>query len=158
MKVGFVGLGMLGAPIARRIARSGFSLVAYDISPQALAAFDEPGTVREVNPITAASQVDVLCVCVRTDQDLKSLVGDGTLFAALGQGGLFIIHSTVAPALCRQLADTAKTYASTWWTPVFPAAALPRLRENVRFSPVATRQRSIGPGRCSPPTASRSYT
>jgi 3-hydroxyisobutyrate dehydrogenase len=110
MKVGFVGLGMLGAPIARRIARSGFSLVACDINPKALAAFDEPGTVREGNPVAAASQADVLCVCVRTDQDLKSLVGDGSLFAALGQGGLFIIHSTVDPGLCRRLADTAKTY------------------------------------------------
>jgi 3-hydroxyisobutyrate dehydrogenase len=110
MKVGFVGLGMLGAPVARRIARSGFSLTACDISPQALAAFDEPGTVREANPIATASQVDALCVCVRTDQDLISLVGDSALFAALGEGGLFLIHSTVDPGLCRQLAHTAKTY------------------------------------------------
>ncbi len=110
MRVGFVGVGMLGAPIARRIARSGFSLAACDINPQTLAAFDEPGTVREADPIALASQVDALCVCVRTDQDLESLVGDGALFAALGQGGLFIIHSTVDPGLCRQLAGIAKSY------------------------------------------------
>src|SRR5260370_3357161 len=109
MKVGFVGLGMLGAPIARRIARSGFSLVGCDINPQTLAAFDEPGTVREVDPISVASEVDVLCVCVRTDQDLVSLVGDAALFAALGKDGIFIIHSTVDPGLCRRLADSAKT-------------------------------------------------
>jgi len=109
MKVGFVGLGMLGAPIARRIARSGFSLLGCDINPQTLAAFDEPGAVREVNPISVADQVDVLCVCVRTDQDLVSLVGDGALLAALGKEGIFIIHSTVDPELCRRLADSAKT-------------------------------------------------
>jgi 3-hydroxyisobutyrate dehydrogenase-like beta-hydroxyacid dehydrogenase len=102
MKVGFVGLGSLGAPIARRIARSGFSLIACDVSAQALAAFDEPRTVREVNPLSVAREVDALCVCVRTDQDLKSLVGEGALFAALGQDGLFIVHSTVDPELCRQ--------------------------------------------------------
>jgi len=109
MKVGFVGLGMLGAPIARRIARSGFSLLGCDINPQTLAAFDEPGAAREVNPISVADQVDVLCVCVRTDQDLVSLVGDGALFAALGKEGIFIIHSTVDPGLCRRLAESAKT-------------------------------------------------
>ena len=53
MKVGFVGLGDQGAPIARRIARSGFDLVACDISAQALAAFDEPG----VSPIRTPSRV-----------------------------------------------------------------------------------------------------
>jgi 3-hydroxyisobutyrate dehydrogenase len=111
MKAGFVGLGSLGAPIARRIARCGFSLAAYDISPQALAAFDEPGTVRAADPIALATEVDALCVCVRTDRDLTSLVGDGALFAALGAGGLFIIHSTVDPGLCRQLATTAKRWA-----------------------------------------------
>jgi len=111
MKVGFVGLGLLGAPIARRIARSGFSLVACDISPQALAAFDEPGTVREADPIAVASQVAVLCACVRTDQDLVALVGDGALFTALGKGGIFIVHSTVDPGLCRRLAVTASTHA-----------------------------------------------
>jgi 3-hydroxyisobutyrate dehydrogenase-like beta-hydroxyacid dehydrogenase len=110
MKVGFVGLGLLGAPIARRIARSGFSLVACDINPQALTAFDEPGTVREASPLATAGQVDVLCVCVRTDQDLVALVGDGALFRALGTGGLFIVHSTVDPGLLRQLAVTAKTH------------------------------------------------
>jgi len=110
MKVGFVGLGSLGAPIARRIARSGFSLIACDINPQALAAFDEPRTVREVEPVSVAREVDALCVCVRTDQDLKSLVVDDALFAALGQDGLFIVHSTVDPTLCRQLAGAAKNY------------------------------------------------
>ena len=42
MKIGFIGLGSLGAPIARKIARSGFPLVVYDISPPAIEAFDEP--------------------------------------------------------------------------------------------------------------------
>jgi 3-hydroxyisobutyrate dehydrogenase len=110
MKVGFVGLGSQGAPIARRIARSGYHLVACDINPLALAAFDERGAVRSAEPIATATEVDVLCVCVRMDKDLVGLAGDGALFAALGKGGIFIVHSTVDPGLCKQLADTAKTY------------------------------------------------
>ncbi len=108
MKVGFIGLGTQGGPIARRIARSGYSLVASDISSKALEAFDEPGVTREQNSVAAAKLVDVLCVCVRTDQDLVDLCGDGAVFAALGKGGAFIVHSTVDPDLCRRLAEQAK--------------------------------------------------
>ena len=108
MQVGFVGLGMMGAPIARRLAKCGYDVIGCDVSPQMLAAFDEPGTQREADPLICASRSDVLGVCVRTDEQLESLCGDGTLFAALGEGGLFILNSTVAPGLARSLAATAK--------------------------------------------------
>jgi 3-hydroxyisobutyrate dehydrogenase len=110
MKVGFIGLGSLGTPIARKIARSGFPLAVYDISPAAIEAFDEPGAVVAADPIDAARRCEVLCVCVRMDAELQELAGDGALFAALGEGGLFIIHSTVAPELCQQLAEVAQRY------------------------------------------------
>lgn len=110
MKVGFIGLGSQGAPIAQRIARSGFELIGCDISPQALEAFDEPGTRREANAMAVAKDVDALCVCVRTDADLIALIGGGALFAALGKDGLFIIHSTVDADLCRKLAKDAAAH------------------------------------------------
>jgi 3-hydroxyisobutyrate dehydrogenase-like beta-hydroxyacid dehydrogenase len=110
MKVGFIGLGSLGDGIARRIARSGFELVACDINPATLAAFDEAGAEREADPIATARRVEALCVCVRMDDDLRGLAADGALFTALGEGGLLIIHSTVAPGLCRELAIAAKPF------------------------------------------------
>src|SRR5262245_62250717 len=110
MKIGFIGLGSLGAPIARKIARSGFPLVVYDISPAAIEAFDEPGTEVAGDPIEAARQSELLCACVRMDAELSDLAGDGSLFAALGEDGVFIIHSTVDPELCRQLAALAKQH------------------------------------------------
>lgn len=108
MKVGFIGLGNQGAPIARRIARCGFNVVACDTSASALAAFDEPRVKLEKDPLATAAQVDFLCVCVRMDQDLVGLVGNGAIFRELGAGGVFIVHSTVKPALCRDLSDLAK--------------------------------------------------
>lgn len=110
MKVGFVGLGSLGDGMARRLARTGFELTACDINPATLAAFDEPGAAREADPIRTAEQVEALCVCVRMDADVKALTADGALFKALGDGGLFIIHSTVAPELCQELETQAKAY------------------------------------------------
>jgi 3-hydroxyisobutyrate dehydrogenase len=108
-KAAFIGLGSMGAPIARRLARSGYRIVACDISPAALQAFDEPGTTREHDPLNAARRAKLLGICVRTDQQLEQLVDGGALFAALGTGGLVILHSTVAPELARRLAALAQT-------------------------------------------------
>jgi 3-hydroxyisobutyrate dehydrogenase-like beta-hydroxyacid dehydrogenase len=109
-RAGFIGLGSMGAPIARRLARSGFDVIGCDISDAMLAAFDEPGTRRTSDPIEAASQSELLGICVRTDAQLENLVGDGRLFAALGRGGTVILHSTVSPDLARELAAKAKNY------------------------------------------------
>lgn len=108
MKAGFIGLGSMGAPIARRLARSGFTVVGCDVSDEMLAAFDEPGTTRERDPIETARQSDLLGICVRTDDQLKSVCADGALFDALGLGGTVILHSTVSPELACSLAAQAR--------------------------------------------------
>ncbi len=110
MKIGFIGLGSMGGPIARRIARGGYDLIACDNDPGMLAAFDEPGVTRESDPIATARHVEVLGTCVRTDEQLEALAGDGRLFEALGPGGTFIVHSTVRAELVRRLADVARAH------------------------------------------------
>jgi 3-hydroxyisobutyrate dehydrogenase-like beta-hydroxyacid dehydrogenase len=110
MKVGFIGLGSMGAPIARRLARSGFDVTGCDIAPQMLEAFDEPATKRSSDPMETARRADLLGICVRTDEQLETLIDGGKLFEALGKGGVVILHSTVSPDLARKLAALAKTY------------------------------------------------
>jgi len=110
MKIGYIGLGSMGGPIARRLARCGHEVIGCDVSPEALAAFDEPGTSREADPAETARQAEVLGVCVRTDGQLEDVVSGGALFEALGDGGLFILNSTVSPDLARELAGLAGRY------------------------------------------------
>jgi 3-hydroxyisobutyrate dehydrogenase-like beta-hydroxyacid dehydrogenase len=110
MKVGYIGLGSLGGGIARRIANSGFELVACDIRQATLDAFDAPGVERTMDSLEAARRSDVVCVCVLMDDDLRSVVGGGALFEALGEGGVLIINSTVSPDLCRELAEMGRSY------------------------------------------------
>lgn len=109
-RVGFIGLGSMGAPIARRLARCGFEVIGCDISPQLLAEFDEPGTQRSADAIETARNSDLLGICVRTDEQLEDLADGGKLFEALGPGGTVILHSTVAPDLARSLAAQAKQH------------------------------------------------
>lgn len=109
-RVGFIGLGSMGAPIARRLARQGFAVTGCDVSPEMLAAFDEPDTERCADPLETARGADLLGVCVRTDEQLEGLIDGGKLYEALGQGGTLILHSTVSPDLARRLAAQAKEY------------------------------------------------
>ena len=110
MKVGYIGLGALGGPIARRIAQSGFPLTIYDVVPAAIEAIAGPGVVHAASAIEVAEASEALCLCVRTDADVSDVVADGKLFEALGQGGLLIIHATIDPELCRTLAAQAEFY------------------------------------------------
>jgi 3-hydroxyisobutyrate dehydrogenase-like beta-hydroxyacid dehydrogenase len=101
----------MGAPIARRLARCDFDVIGCDIVPQMLQAFDEPKTTRSRDPIETAQLAEQLGICVRTDEQLVNLVDGGKLFAALGEGGLVILHSTVSPNLARELAALAGKHA-----------------------------------------------
>ena len=111
-RAGFIGLGSMGAPIARRLARCGFDVVGCDISPQMLEGFDEPGTAREADPFETARRSEQLGICVRTDAQLEALVDGGRLFAALGAGGVAILHSTVSPDLARRMEKLAAEHGA----------------------------------------------
>lgn len=108
LNVGYIGLGALGGPIARRIAESGFPLTIYDVFPAAIEAISGPGVDRAASAIEVAAASDALCLCVRTDADVLDVVAGGTLFEALGRDGVLIIHSTIDPELCRTLAAQAE--------------------------------------------------
>ncbi|MFM5906827.1 MAG: NAD(P)-binding domain-containing protein [Novosphingobium sp.] len=110
MRAGFIGLGSMGAPIARRLARSGFSVIGCDISPEMLAAFDEPGTEQTSDPMECARQSKLLGICVRTDEQFESLVDHGRLYEALGAGGVVILHATIAPELAIRQAELAASF------------------------------------------------
>lgn len=110
MKVGFIGLGSIGIFMARRLAQVGFAVTGCDLSPERLAAFDEPGVRRESDAIAAVRGADVAGICVLTDAQVEAVAGDGRLFEALGEGGIAVIHSTVSPDLARRLAQVAAGY------------------------------------------------
>ena len=95
MKVAYVGLGSMGAPQARLIARSGFALAVFDAYPEALRKFEGVADLSG-SPAEAARGADVACVCVRDDQQVKDAVlGEDGLAAGLAPGSLVLIHSTI---------------------------------------------------------------
>ncbi|WP_435747493.1 NAD(P)-dependent oxidoreductase [Nocardioides sp. SYSU DS0663] len=106
--VGFVGLGNIGKPMALRLAASELPLHVYDVAPGPLAELQAAGAEVAGSVAELAAAVDVLCVMVRDDEQVREVLGE---VLGVGQGAddrlTVVLHSTVAPATPRQLAVTA---------------------------------------------------
>lgn len=108
MRVGFIGLGSQGAPMARRIIEAGFPTTLWARRPASLEPF--AGTAAQVaaSPAELAKASDLVCLCVVGDDDVEEVAGgeEGVL-AGLSGGGVIAVHSTVHPDTCRRLAGRA---------------------------------------------------
>jgi 3-hydroxyisobutyrate dehydrogenase len=98
-RVGWIGLGAMGAPMAACVARAGHHTVAFDIDPGRAAALAADG-VRPAGSVTdAAAGADVLVLMVATPDQVESvLFGDGAAASALDPGAVVMIMATVGPA------------------------------------------------------------
>lgn len=103
--VGFVGLGNIGKPMALRLARSQLDVVVHDVAPEPVAELEAAGAKPASSVAEVASQVDVLCVMVRDDDQVREVLGEA--LGAASDGLIVAIHSTVAPGTPGDLADTA---------------------------------------------------
>jgi 3-hydroxyisobutyrate dehydrogenase len=107
-RVGFIGLGSQGGPIARRIAEAGFPTTLWARRPGAVESFADTGAAIADSPAALAKASDVVFVCVVNDADVDEVVAgpDGVL-TGLAEGGVVVVHSTVHPDTCRRLAERA---------------------------------------------------
>ena len=109
MRVGFIGLGSQGAPMARRIVDAGYPVTLWARRPATLEPFaDTPAKVAG-SPADLAASSDLVCVCVVSDADVEEVVaGERGVLAGLGAAGVIAVHSTVHPDTCRRLAGQAE--------------------------------------------------
>ncbi|GAB2988095.1 NAD(P)-dependent oxidoreductase [Nocardioides montaniterrae] len=102
MRVGFVGLGNIGKPMALRLAQAeGIELQVYDVAPDPVAELVAAGATAAES--VAAMDVDVLCVMVRDDSQVREVASN------VAAGTTIVIHSTVAPTTPGELAAEGHT-------------------------------------------------
>lgn len=110
-RIAFIGLGVMGGPIARHLRTAGHDLIVYNRSRAKAEAWAEAhgGTVA-ASPAEAARGAEVVMSCVGTDDDLASVtLGRDGAFAAMAKGSLYIDHTTVSARIARQLGVEAKS-------------------------------------------------
>jgi 3-hydroxyisobutyrate dehydrogenase len=109
IRVGFIGLGQQGAPIAMRIADAGFETTVWARRAASLASFTGKANVSVASsPAALAARSDVVGVCVFGDDDVVEVAsGPDGILDSLRPGGLLIVHSTVHPSTATALHETA---------------------------------------------------
>jgi 3-hydroxyisobutyrate dehydrogenase-like beta-hydroxyacid dehydrogenase len=106
IRVGFVGLGSQGLPMARRIVDAGHPTTLWARRPQSLAPFSGSAASCAATPAELGAASDVLCVCVVDDRDVEQvLAGPEGAMRAMAPGSVVVIHSTVHPRTCRRLQE-----------------------------------------------------
>src|SRR4030067_1250402 len=106
MKVGYIGLGLMGKSIARNILKAGFEVVVYNRSPAPLDELAAAGAGSAVKPAEVARQVDVVMTCLPDSPDVESVVlGDQGIAAGAHPDLVYVDNSTIKPATAPPLAE-----------------------------------------------------
>jgi 3-hydroxyisobutyrate dehydrogenase len=104
MKIGFIGVGNIGAPIAGQLLKAGHALVVNDLRREAAAVLLAAGAEWATSSAEIAAQCQVVATCLPGPKEMEAVcLGAGGLVDNLEPGSLYIDHTTNAPSLVRRV-------------------------------------------------------
>ena len=116
MTIAFLGLGVMGAPMAQHLAAAGHHVIGYNRTTsradawQSRCAESELTVTVSADPAAAAANADIVFSCVGNDEDLEQvLLGSGGALAAMNKGALLVDHTTVSAKMARRLDEAARS-------------------------------------------------
>lgn len=110
MKVSFLGLGVMGYPMAGHLAKAGHDVTVYNRTvAKAEKWVAEFGGKAAATPKEAAVGQEIVFACVGNDDDLRSItLNEDGAFAGMSEGALFVDHTTASAEVARELSGAAK--------------------------------------------------
>lgn len=110
MKVSFLGLGVMGYPMAGHLAKAGHDVTVYNrTAAKAEKWVTEFGGKAAATPKEAAVGQEIVFACVGNDDDLRSItLNEDGAFAGMSEGALFVDHTTASAEVARELSGAAK--------------------------------------------------
>lgn len=105
-RIGFIGLGDQGAPIAERLIQAGYHTTLWARRPESLTDFKDSNAHFTDSPEKLGAASDLVGICVLDDTGTRQVVTE--VLKGMAPGGMIAIHSTVHPQTCRDLAEQTK--------------------------------------------------
>jgi 3-hydroxyisobutyrate dehydrogenase len=111
MKVSFLGLGVMGYPMAGHLAANGYSVCVYNRTTEKARQWEaQHGGSTAATPAEAADQSDFVFACVGNDDDLRSITtGPDGAFQSMKKDSVFVDHTTASANVARELFGIAKS-------------------------------------------------
>ena len=109
IKVGFIGLGRIGKPMAVNILKAGFDLTVYDLRAEPMRELVQHGAKAAYSPKALAEGADLVEIVVVDDTQVEEVsLGERGLVAGARADSIIAIHSTVTPGTVKRLAEIGK--------------------------------------------------
>ncbi|PMB97044.1 2-hydroxy-3-oxopropionate reductase [Brevibacterium luteolum] len=108
-KIAFIGLGIMGLPMAKNLQAAGFSVTGYNRTPAKAQKLAEAGGTAAASVAEAVAGADVIITMVPDSPDVEAvLTGDDGVLANAEKGAVWIDNSTIRPDVARELAEQAR--------------------------------------------------
>lgn len=103
--IGFIGLGIMGKPMAKNLLKAGYQLVVYDINPAAVAEVAAAGAASGSSPKDVAAKVEIVITMLPNSPHVKEVVlGENGVLAGAKPGSIIIDMSSIAPLASKEIA------------------------------------------------------
>lgn len=105
LKIGFIGLGIMGKPMSKNLLKAGYSLVVSDLNQAAVGELIEAGATAAKTPKDVAAQVDVVITMLPNSPHVKTVVlGENGVIEGAGKNTIVVDMSSIAPLASREIA------------------------------------------------------
>ena len=112
--VGFIGLGIMGRPMARNVLAAGFTVVVYDLMAAPVQELVSAGATAANSPAEVATVADVVLLCLPDSPDVEAaMTGEQGVLAGARAGQIVVDMSTISPVTARALAEKAAAQGVT---------------------------------------------
>lgn len=104
-KIGFIGLGIMGKPMAKNLINAGYELIVYDIDTESLVQMEENGAKRGTSPKNIAENSDVIITMLPNSPHVKEVIlGEDGVIEGVKEGQVVIDMSSIAPLVSQEVA------------------------------------------------------
>ena len=104
MRIGFIGTGNIGTPMAASLLKAGFELVVHDIQRDKTRPLVDQGALWATSPAEVAAQCDIICTCLPGPAEMEPVcLGPHGILEGARSGSVYIDHTTNSPLLARRV-------------------------------------------------------